>query len=122
MSMWVQIIFRKRCITEYINDLPKNKADIVCSWHCSMRNVSMNICTALTADTSFENKPEGLPVHVEKTVQLTFLGGLIILTSCKDKATCSEWFCCTSIQGNDFVILHVFMLYFILASYHMYCL
>lgn len=73
MSMWVQIIFRKRCITEYINDLSKNKADIVCLGHCSMRNVSMNICTALTADTSFENKPEGLPVHVEKTVQLTFL-------------------------------------------------
>ena len=31
----------------------------------------MNICSALTAYSFFENKPEALPVHVEKSNQLT---------------------------------------------------
>ena len=36
MSMWDKIMLRKRCIIKCINDLPKNKADIVHSRHRSI--------------------------------------------------------------------------------------
>ena len=71
MSMWDKIMLRKRCIIECINDLLKNKANIVHSRHRSIHNFIMNICSALTAYSFFENKPEALPVHVEKSNQLT---------------------------------------------------
>jgi len=71
MSMWDRIMLRKRCIIECINDLLKNKANIVHSRHRSIHNFIMNICAALTAYCFFENKPEALPVHVEKSAQLT---------------------------------------------------
>lgn len=67
MSMWDKIMLRKRCI----NDLLKNKANIVHSRHRSIHNFIMNVCSALTAYSFFENKPEALPVHLERTNQLT---------------------------------------------------
>lgn len=36
----------------------------------SVRNFLVNLCSALTAYSSFDNKPGALPVHVERTAQL----------------------------------------------------
>ena len=69
--MWDRIMLRKRGVIECINDLLKNKANIVHSRHRSIHNFIMNICAALTAYSFFENKLEALPVHVEKSNQLT---------------------------------------------------
>ena len=71
MPMWEKIMLRKRCIIECINDLLKNKANIVHSRHRSIHNFIMNMCGALAAYSFFENKPEALPVHVERNGQLT---------------------------------------------------
>ena len=68
--MWDKIMLRKRCIIECINDLLKNKANIVHSRHRSIHNFIMNICAALTAYSFFDNKPQALPVYVEHTAQL----------------------------------------------------
>ena len=70
MSMWDKIMLRNRCIIECINDLLKNKANIVHSRHRPIHNFIMNICAALTACSLFKNKPEALHVHVEKSAQL----------------------------------------------------
>ena len=71
MFMWDKIMLRKRYIIECINDMLKNKANIVHSRHRSIHNFIMNICAALTAYCFFENKPEAMPVHVEKSAQMT---------------------------------------------------
>ena len=65
-----KIMLRKRYIIECINELLKNKANIVHSRHRSIHNFIMNLCSALTAYCFFENKPEALPVYVEKSRQL----------------------------------------------------
>ncbi|SDG69586.1 Transposase DDE domain-containing protein, partial [Bacteroidales bacterium KHT7] len=70
MSLEEKILLRKRCIIECINDLLKNKANLVHSRHRSIHNFIMNICSALTAYCFFENKPDALPVHVERSRQL----------------------------------------------------
>lgn len=70
MPMWDRIMLRKRCIIECINDLLKNKANLVHSRHRSTHNFIINLCGALAAYSFFENKPEALPVHVERTPQL----------------------------------------------------
>lgn len=70
MPMWNKIMLRKRYIIECINELLKNKANMVHSRHRSIHNFIMNICSALTAYCFFENKPEALPVHVEQSRQL----------------------------------------------------
>ncbi len=70
MPMWDRIMLRKRCIIETINDLLKNKAQIVHTRHRSVHNFLMNICGALTAYCFFDNKPQALPIHIEKTAQL----------------------------------------------------
>ena len=70
MPMWDKIMLRKRYIIECINELLKNKANLVHSRHRSIHNFIMNLCSALTAYCFFENKPEALPVYVEKTRQL----------------------------------------------------
>lgn len=70
MPMWDKILLRKRYIIECINELLKNKANLVHSRHRSIHNFMMNLCSALTAYCFFDNKPEALPVHVEKTRQL----------------------------------------------------
>ncbi len=65
-----KIMLRKRYIIECINELLKNKANLVHSRHRSIHNFIMNLCSALTAYCFFENKPEALPVYVEKSRQL----------------------------------------------------
>ena len=66
MPMWDKIMLRKRYIIECINELLKNKANLVHSRHRSIHNFIMNLCSALTAYCFFDNKPEALPVYVEK--------------------------------------------------------
>lgn len=70
IPMWDKILLRKRYIIECINELLKNKANLVHSRHRSIHNFMMNLCSALTAYCFFENKPEALPVHIEKAKQL----------------------------------------------------
>ena len=70
MPMWDKIMLRKRYIIECINELLKNKANLVHSRHRSIHNFIMNLCSALTAYCFFDNKPEALPVYVEKSRQL----------------------------------------------------
>ena len=70
MPMWDKIILRKRYIIECINELLKNKANLVHSRHRSIHNFIMNLYPALTAYCFFDNKPETLPVYVEKSRQL----------------------------------------------------
>ena len=60
MPMWDKIMLRKRYIIECINELLKNKANLVHSRHRSIHNFIMNLCSALTAYCFFENKPEAL--------------------------------------------------------------
>ena len=67
MPMWDKMMLRKRYIIECINELLKNKASLVHSRHRSIYNFIMNLCSALTAYCFFENKPETLPVYVEKS-------------------------------------------------------
>lgn len=71
MPLWDKIMLRKRYIIECINELLKNKANLVHSRHRSLHNFIMNLCAALTAYSFFDNKPEALPVHVENTRQLS---------------------------------------------------
>ena len=68
--MWDKIMLRKRYIIKCINELLKNKANLVHSQHRSIHNFIMNLCSALTAYCFFDNKPEALPVYVEKSRQL----------------------------------------------------
>ena len=49
MPMWDKIMLRKRYIFECINELLKNKANLVHSRHRSIHNFIMNLCSALTA-------------------------------------------------------------------------
>ena len=70
VPMWDKIMLRKRYIIECINELLKNKANLVHSRHRSIHNFIMNLCSALTAYCFFENKPEALSVYVEKSRQL----------------------------------------------------
>ena len=71
MSMYEKIKLRQRYIIECINELLKNKANIVHSRHRSIHNFIMNICAALTAYCFFDNKPEALDVSFEDSCQLT---------------------------------------------------
>lgn len=70
MPMYDKIMLRKRYIIECINELLKNKANLVHSRHRSIHNFLMNLCSALAAYCFFENKPEALQVYVEKRRQL----------------------------------------------------
>ena len=70
MPMWDKMMLRKRYTIECINELLKNKANLVHSRHRSIHNFIMNLCSALTAYCFFNNKPEALPVYVEKSKQL----------------------------------------------------
>ena len=49
MPMWDKMMLRKRYIIECINELLKNKANLVHSRHRSIHNFIMNLCSALTA-------------------------------------------------------------------------
>lgn len=71
MSMYDKLLLRKRYIIECINELLKNKANLVHSRHRSAHNFIMNLCSALAAYCFFENKPQTLPVCAQKTRQLS---------------------------------------------------
>ena len=58
------------CAQKRINELLKNKANLVHSRHRSIHNFIMNLCSALTAYCFFDNKPAALPVYIEKSKQL----------------------------------------------------
>lgn len=70
MPLWDKMILRKLYIIECINELLKNKANLVHSRHRSVHNFLMNLCATLTAYCFFEKKPEGLLVRIEKSRQL----------------------------------------------------
>ena len=70
MPMWDKIMLRKRYIIECINELLKNKANLVYSRHRSIHNFIMNRCSALIAYCFFDNKPKALPVYIEKSKQV----------------------------------------------------
>ena len=70
MPMFDKIKLRKRYIIECINELLKNKANLVYSRHRSVHNFIINLCAALTAYCFFENKPDALDVRVEDARQL----------------------------------------------------
>ena len=67
MPMWDKIMLRKRYIIECINELLKNKANLVHSRHRLIHNFIMNLCSALTAYCFFDKKTEAQPVYVEKS-------------------------------------------------------
>ncbi len=62
--------YEKKDIIEYINELLKNKANLVHSRHRSIHNFIMNLCSGLTAYCFYENKSEALPVYIEKSRQI----------------------------------------------------
>ena len=49
MPMWDKIMLRKRYIIKCINELLKNKANLVHSRHRSIHNFIINLCFVLTA-------------------------------------------------------------------------
>ncbi len=65
--MWDRIMLRKRYIIECINELLKNKANMVHSRNQSIHNFVMNLCSALTAYCFLGNKPEALPVYMKSS-------------------------------------------------------
>lgn len=70
MPIYDKIMLRKRYIIECINELLKNKANLVHSRHRSIHNIIMNLCSALAAYCFFENKPDVLPAYIENARQL----------------------------------------------------
>ena len=66
-----RMMLRKRYIIETINDMLKNKAQIVHSCHRSVSNFIMNLISALRAYYFFDNKPSALSGYtIEDTKQL----------------------------------------------------
>lgn len=73
MSFYDRMMLGKRFIIETINDLLKNKAQLVDSGHRSIANFLVNPVAVLGAYCFFENKPEALwGYYVEESKQLTF--------------------------------------------------
>ena len=70
MPLWGKMMLRKRHRIGCINELLRNKANLVYSRHRSVHNFLMNLCAALATYCFFENKLEGLPVRIEKSRQL----------------------------------------------------
>lgn len=60
MPMYDKIMLRKRLIIKTINDLPKNKAQLVHSRHRSVANFLVNLISVLAAYCFFDNKPDAL--------------------------------------------------------------
>ena len=71
MPFYDRMMLRKRYIIETINDMLKNKAQIVHSCHRSVSNFIMNLISALRAYYFFDNKPSALSEYtIEDTKQL----------------------------------------------------
>lgn len=67
-----RVMLRKRYIIETINDMLKNKDQIVHTRHRSLSNFIMNLISALGAYCFFDNKPQALVGYViEDTKQLS---------------------------------------------------
>lgn len=67
-----RMMLRKRYIIETINDMLKNKDQIVHTRHRSLSNFIMNLISALGAYCFFDNKPQALVGYViEDTKQLS---------------------------------------------------
>lgn len=67
-----RVMLRKRYIIETINDMLKNKDQIVHTRHRSLSNFIMNLISALGAYCFFDNKPQALVGYViEDTRQLS---------------------------------------------------
>lgn len=67
-----RVMLRKRYIIETINDMLKNKAQIVHTRYRSLSNFIMNLISALGAYCFFDNKPQALVGYViEDTRQLS---------------------------------------------------
>lgn len=64
MPFYDRMMLRKRYIIETINDMLKNKAQIVHSRHRSLSNFIMNLISALGAYCFFDNKPQALAGYV----------------------------------------------------------
>ena len=73
MPLWNKIILCKRYIIEFIDNMLKNKAQLVQSGHRSINNFIMNLVSTITAYCFFDNKPKALTGYeVVKTNQLNF--------------------------------------------------
>lgn len=71
MSFYDKMMLRKRYIIETINDLLKNKAQLVHSRHRSITNFLVNLVAVLGAYCFFENKPDALQgYYIEDSKQL----------------------------------------------------
>ena len=71
MSFYDKMMLRKRYIIETINDLLKNKAQLVHSRHRSITNSLVNLVAVLGAYCFFENKPDALQgYYIEDSKQL----------------------------------------------------
>ena len=71
MPFYDRMMLRKRYIIETINDMLKNKAQIVHSCHRSVSNFIMNLISALRAYYFFDNKLSALSGYtIEDTKQL----------------------------------------------------
>ncbi len=67
-----KMMLRKRYIIETINDLLKNKAQLVHSRHRSITNFLVNLVAVLDAYCFFENKPDALQGYcIEDSKQLS---------------------------------------------------
>ena len=72
MSFYDKMMLRKRYIIETINDLLKNKAQLVHSRHRSITNSLVNLVAVLGAYCFFENKPDALQGYcIEDSKQLS---------------------------------------------------
>ena len=72
MSFYDKMMLRKRYIIETINDLLKNKAQLVHSRHRSITNSLVNLVAVLGAYCFFENKPDALQgYYIEDSKQLS---------------------------------------------------
>ena len=66
-----KMMLRKRYIIDTINDLLKNKAQLVHSRHRSITNFLVNLVAVLGAYCFFENKPDALQgYYIEDSKQL----------------------------------------------------
>lgn len=73
MPLRDKIMLCKRYIIECTNDMLKNTAQLVHSRHRSINNFIMNLVSAITAYSFFDNKPRALTEYeIVKTNQLAF--------------------------------------------------
>lgn len=77
MPKWNKIMQRKRYIIECINELLKNKTNLVHSRHRSIHNYIMNLYSFRIL--FFDNKPDALHVHIKKSRHLELFRQYLIL-------------------------------------------